>query len=38
MVADAFLNSLSTRKLEYRAALGSYWYAVAIPKHSSTDE
>lgn len=38
MVANAFLYSLSTRKLEYRSALGSYWYAIAIPKHSSTDE
>jgi len=32
-VANAFLYSLSTRKLEYRSALGSYWYAIAIPKH-----
>lgn len=32
-VANAFLYSLSTRKLEYRSALGSYWYAVAIPEH-----
>jgi len=38
MVANAFLYSLSTRRLEYRSAVGSYWYAVAIPKHSSTDE
>lgn len=32
-VANAFLYSLSTRRLEYRSALGSYWYAVAIPEH-----
>lgn len=32
-VANAFLYSLSTRKLEYRSALSSYWYAIAIPKH-----
>ena len=32
-VADAFLYSLSTRKLEYRSALGSYWYAISIPDH-----
>ena len=32
-VANAFLYSLSTRKLEYRSALGSYWYAIAIPEH-----
>jgi len=32
-VADAFLYSLSTRKLEYRSPLGSYYYAKAIPKH-----
>ncbi len=32
-VANAFLYSLSTRKLEYRSALGSYWYARAIPEH-----
>ena len=31
-VANAFLFSLSTRKLEYRSALGSYWYAVSIPE------
>ena len=35
-VANAFLYSLSTRRLEYRSALGSYWYAVAIPQHSCT--
>lgn len=32
-VADAFLYSLSTRKLEYRSALGSYYFAIAIPEH-----
>lgn len=32
-VANAFLYSLSTRRLEYRSALGSYWYAAAIPPH-----
>lgn len=32
-VANAFLYSLSTRKLEYRSILGSYYYAKAIPKH-----
>lgn len=32
-VANAFLFSLSTRKLEYRSALGSYYYAKAIPEH-----
>lgn len=32
-VANAFLYSLSTRKLEYRSALGSYWYTVAIKDH-----
>lgn len=32
-VAGAFLYSLSTRSLEYRSALGSYWYAVAVPGH-----
>lgn len=36
--ANAFLFSLSTRKLEYRSALGSYWYAVSIPAHDSTNE
>ncbi len=33
-VADAFLYSLSTRNLEYRSALGSYYYAKAIPAHT----
>ena len=32
-VADAFLFSLSTRRLEYRSALGSYYFAKAIPAH-----
>jgi hypothetical protein len=32
-VANAFLYSLSTRKLEYRSALGSFYYAKAIPDH-----
>ncbi|MCM1288540.1 MAG: hypothetical protein NC240_09550 [Clostridium sp.] len=34
--ANAFLYSLSSRKLEYRSVLGSYWYAKAIPPHAST--
>jgi len=33
-VANAFLYSLSTRQLQYRSALGSYYYALAIPDHS----
>lgn len=32
-VANAFLYSLSTRKLEYRSALGSLYFAKAIPNH-----
>lgn len=36
-VTKAFLYSLSTRKLEYRSALGSYYYALAIPEHSHSD-
>ncbi len=32
-VSDAFLFSLSTRRLEFRSALGSYYYAAAIPGH-----
>lgn len=32
-VANAFLFSLSTRKLEYRSALGSYYYAKAVSNH-----
>ena len=35
-VANAFLYSLSTRKPEYRSALGSFYYAKAIPEHSAT--
>jgi len=37
-VADAFLASLATRKLEYRSALGSYWYVRSIPKHKVDSE
>lgn len=37
-VANAFLYSLSTRKLEYRSILGSYYYAKAIPEHKLEDE
>ncbi|MEE0264451.1 MAG: hypothetical protein UD936_02395 [Acutalibacteraceae bacterium] len=37
-VANAFLYSLSTRKLEYRSPLGSYYYAKAIPEHKSTED
>lgn len=33
-VANAFLYSLSTRQLQYRSALGSYYYAIAIPEHN----
>ena len=32
-IVNAFLYSLSTRKLEYRSALGSFYYAKAIPDH-----
>lgn len=32
-IVNAFLYSLSTRKLEYRSALGSYFYAIAISNH-----
>ncbi len=32
-IANAFLFSLSTRRLEYRSALGSYYFAMAIPEH-----
>ncbi|MBQ9468480.1 MAG: hypothetical protein IJU52_05690 [Clostridia bacterium] len=32
-IANAFLFSLSTRRLEYRSALGSYYYAKAVPNH-----
>jgi hypothetical protein len=37
-VANAFLYSLSTRQLQYRSALGSYYYALAIPEHESEFE
>lgn len=33
-VANAFLYSLSTRQLQYRSALGSYYYAISIPDHT----
>lgn len=33
-VANAFLYSLSTRKLEYRSILGSYYFGKAIPTHT----
>ncbi len=33
-VANAFLYSLSNRQLQYRSALGSFYYALSIPKHS----
>lgn len=36
-VANAFLYSLSTRQLEYRSALGSYWYAKAIVPHEHNE-
>lgn len=32
-VANAFLYSLSTRALEYRSAMGTYYYAKAVPAH-----
>ena len=32
-ISNAFLYSLSTRRLEYRSALGSYYYAKSIPDH-----
>lgn len=32
-VSNAFLFSLSTRRLEYRSALGSYYFAKSIPVH-----
>lgn len=37
-VANAFLYSLKSHRLEYRSALGSYWYAISIPKHEATRE
>lgn len=36
-IANAFLYSLSTRQLQYRSALGSYYYALAIPNHSHNE-
>lgn len=36
--ANAFLYSLSTRKLEYRSILGSYWFAKAIPEHAMREK
>lgn len=36
-VANAFVYSLSTRALQYRSALGSYYYALAIPDHNKDD-
>lgn len=32
-VANAFLYSISTRALEYRSAMGTYYYAKAVPEH-----
>lgn len=37
-VANAFLYSLSTRCLEYRSVLGSYWYVKDIPDHESNED
>lgn len=37
-VANAFLYSLSSHKLEFRSALGSYWYAISIYNHEATRE
>ncbi len=37
-IADAFLYSLSTRALEYRSAMGSYYFAKAIPPHKPVKE
>ena len=34
-IENAFLYSLSARSLEYRSALGSFWYASAIPEHDT---
>lgn len=34
-VANAFLYSLSTRALEYRSPMGTYYYAKAVPPHES---
>jgi hypothetical protein len=35
--AHAFLYSLSTRQLQYRSALGSYYYIKSIPLHAQKD-
>ena len=32
-LSDAFLFSLSSRRLDYRSALGSYYYIKAVPEH-----
>lgn len=37
-IANAFLYSLSTRELQYRSALGSYYYAIAIPEHTHNEQ
>ena len=37
-IANAFLYSLSTRKLEYRSPLASYYYIKSIPKHTHVGE
>lgn len=37
-VANAFLYSLSTRRLEYRSVLGSYWYVKDMPDHDLNGE
>ena len=37
-VANAFLYSLSTRKLEYRSILSSYWYAVSLFPHEQSHD
>lgn len=34
-IANAFLYSLSTRALEYRSPMGTYYYAKAVPAHAS---
>lgn len=37
-VANAFLYSLSTRALEYRSPMGTYYYAKAVPDHAQKSE
>lgn len=37
-VANAFLYSLSTRALEYRSPMGTYYYAKAVPDHGQKTE